>query len=218
MSARGLPGNCPSLIQKECFFSFYVWKQQKRIVERRKLLKHISLEINAVKCPVHLVTPLLSTFPPPLPLKPISESSVCLSKFSTVSIQSLKLFSYFFVGPSICSSWFVPRKVFFPFSTLFFALESMSALWACDQYIHTRPTFRRAWTWDLKLCGYCLEILNDFAFELVLRPQDNGVHAESIASLPNRPPPAVSPTAAPSSHSHCRPHPQHRPGQRLRES
>ena len=69
----------------------------------------------------------------------------------------------------------------------------MSALWACDQYIHTRPTFRRAWTWDLKFCGYCLEILNDFAFELVLRPQDNGVHAESIASLPNRPLPLSPP-------------------------
>ena len=74
------------LWSKKSVSSVFMYENnKKRIVERRKLLKHISLEINAVKCPIHLVTSLLSTFPPPLPLKLISESSVCLSKFSTLS-------------------------------------------------------------------------------------------------------------------------------------
>ena len=83
------------LWSKKSVSSVFMYENnKKRIVERRKLLKHISLEINAIKCPVHLVTPLLSTFPPPLPLKPISESSVCLSKFSTLSFQSVFSFSH----------------------------------------------------------------------------------------------------------------------------
>lgn len=48
---------------KEHSFSFYVWKQQREIVERHMLLKEISLEINPLKYPVHLVTPLLSDLP-----------------------------------------------------------------------------------------------------------------------------------------------------------
>lgn len=48
---------------KEHSFSFYVWKQQKGIVERHMLLKDISLEINALKYSVHLVTPLFLDLP-----------------------------------------------------------------------------------------------------------------------------------------------------------
>lgn len=103
----------------------------------------------------------------------------------------------------------------------------MSALWACDQYIHTRPTFRRAWTWDFKALKLCLEILNDFALNLCYVHRTwSTCRVYSLTSrrpLPLSPPPpemgsqSQLTTPLPSSHSHCRPHPQHRPGQRLRK-
>lgn len=127
----------------------FMWKQQKRIVEKAQASKTHLPEINAVKCPVHLVLPALN-FPSPLPLKPISESSVCLSKvLNSYSISLTFLMLLCRVHPSAQVG--CPRKVFFPFSSVF-ALDQYS-FGPVTQYIPTGAhTFRRAWTWDLKLC------------------------------------------------------------------
>lgn len=157
MSKRGLPGNCPSLIQKSIPSIFNVWKQQKRIVEKHKLLKDISLEINPLKIP-HSPCQSPDLKPSWLPLlhKMMSESSVGFqgSLYLVFSILISFFLILLYVYHSICSSWFVPPKSYhFYLSTLFSSLDSGSASWSCDQCSHIASAFKKVHTLGLMLCG-----------------------------------------------------------------
>lgn len=204
--------------KKKCSFSFYVWKQQKRTVERHKLLKDIHWKLPLLKYRVHLVTPQLSNL--------LYRRCLLCGCIPTLASLKLvlnlppKLISHSPTEPFYLLKVFCTNKKrgfsFLLFQYYFLALNP-GQLYGCKTRALTQgSTFRRAS--GLMLRRHHLEVLSNCACELALC-QSMGHWSLSSCTVP---PPTTSlppwdgflvplnSTSLSLPHSHL--HPQQGPG------